>query len=59
VETLYNLLNNNNNNNNLQEVGCEGMDWYDVAQDRVRWRALVNSSMNIRVPKNTVNFLTG
>jgi len=34
---------------NLQEVGCEGMDWSDVAQDRGRWRALVNAVMNLRV----------
>jgi hypothetical protein len=42
----------------LQEVGCEGMNWIDVAPDRDKRRAALNAEMNLRVPENVGNFLT-
>ena len=35
----------------LQEVGGGCGDWIELAQDKDRWRTLVNTSMNFRVPK--------
>ena len=42
----------------LQEVGCGNVDWIGLARDRDRWRTLVSTVMNLRVPWNAGNFLT-
>jgi hypothetical protein len=36
----------------LREIGWDGMEWIDLAQNRDQWRALVNTAMNLRVPQN-------
>jgi hypothetical protein len=34
----------------LREIGWDGMDWIDLAQDRDQWKAFVNAVMNVRAP---------
>jgi hypothetical protein len=41
----------------LREIWWGGIDWIDLTQDRDQWRALVNTIMNLRVPKNIGKFL--
>jgi hypothetical protein len=43
----------------LREIGWDGVDWVDLAQDRDHWRALVNTVKNLRVPQNAGKFLSG
>jgi len=43
------LLEEDNIKMDLQEVGCGYVDWTGLAQDRDRWRTLVNGVMNLRV----------
>jgi hypothetical protein len=47
-----------NNKIDPREIGCGGMDWIDLTQDRNQVRALVNMVMNFRVPQNVGNFLS-
>jgi hypothetical protein len=35
---------------NLKEIGIDGVNWIQLAQDRVQWRVCVNTVMNLRVP---------
>jgi len=39
-----------NINMDLRKVGCGGIDWIELAQDRDRWRTLANAVMKLRVP---------
>jgi hypothetical protein len=34
----------------LKEIGWDGTNWIDLAQDKYQWTALVNTVMNLRVP---------
>jgi len=43
----------------LQEVGWGGMDWIALAQDRCRWRVLVNAAVNLRFPQKVRNWPSG
>ena len=40
----------NNTKTDLQEVGCGGINWIDLAQDKGRCRTLVNVVMNLQSP---------
>jgi hypothetical protein len=40
----------NNIKIDLRDIGWDGMDWIDLAQDRNQWRALVDTVMNLLVP---------
>jgi hypothetical protein len=43
----------------LLEIGLNVVDWIGLAQDRYRWRGLVNSVLNLRVPYNAENQPSG
>jgi hypothetical protein len=42
----------------IRDTGWDGMDWIALAQDRDQWRALVNTVMNLQIPKNDGKFLS-
>jgi hypothetical protein len=43
----------------LREIRWDGVDWIDMAQDRDQWSALVNTVLNLRVPRNAGKFSSG
>jgi hypothetical protein len=43
----------------LREIGWDGVDWIEVAQDRDQWRAIVNTVINLRFLRIAENFLNG
>jgi hypothetical protein len=40
----------NNHKIDVRQIGWNGMDWIDLAQNRDQWRVLVNAEMNLRIP---------
>jgi hypothetical protein len=42
-----------------RKIRYKGVDWINLAQDTDQWRALVNTVINLRVPYEAGNFLTG
>jgi hypothetical protein len=47
-----------NNEMDITDIDSEGVAWIHVAQDRIQWRALVNTAMNIWVSQKADNLLT-
>ena len=47
-----------NNKMDFQEEGCGSISWIDLAQDRNKWRGLVNVVMNLQVPQNAGSFFS-
>jgi hypothetical protein len=42
----------------MKEMGCKGVDWMDLAEDRYKCWAVVNAVMNLQVPSNAGNSST-
>jgi hypothetical protein len=42
----------------VREIGWGGMDWFDLAQDRDQWRALVDTGTNLQVSYNFGKYLS-
>jgi len=42
----------------LRKVGWESVDWIPLAQDKEEWQAVVNTVMNLRIPRKMENFLS-
>jgi hypothetical protein len=53
---IFSVYTRDNIQLDLREIGIDGANWIQLAQDRVQWRACVNTVMNVQVPYEWIFF---